>query len=137
MPFSIKVISKVTARELITLSDDEPKVRINGKVYDIGTLGALENADGTVAVVGQECDEEWEWESCSFDPEVEMTLNADDEVEVVESYWRNPSSWHDCLPVAVRKGLIPMTEEIVWEAIAEYKGCDASEIADGDLIEHL
>jgi len=138
MPHEIKVISKVTASELMALccaDECEAKVRINGKVYDID--GVWENATGTITLFGLECDEEWEWDSCSYDPEVEMTLKRDDEVEIVEPYWRAPSSWHDCLPVAVRKGLVPMTEDIVWEAIAEYRGCDVSEIADGDLIEHL
>lgn len=31
----------------------------------------------------------------------------------------------------------PLTEETFWEAVAEAKGCDVSEISDGDPIEWL
>jgi hypothetical protein len=40
--------------------------------------------------------------------------------------------WQDYLPEDA-----PMTEESVWQAIADANGLDYSEIADGDLVEWL
>lgn len=46
-------------------------------------------------------------------------------------------TWWDYLPENVQNGSTMLTEDDFWEAIAEMKGLDVSEIADGDPIEYL
>lgn len=46
-------------------------------------------------------------------------------------------TWWDYLPDDVQEGLAPLTEEDFWEAMAEARGCDVSEIGDRDPIEFL
>ena len=58
------------------------------------------------------------------------SFNPDDEVEVVEPR-KMTGTFHDFLPEG------NFTEEDLWEAIAESRGVDVSEIADGDLTEYL
>ena len=45
---------------------------------------------------------------------------------------RNRPKWYDYLPTGA-----PITEETVWQAIADESGVDVREIADGDLVDYL
>lgn len=47
------------------------------------------------------------------------------------------NTWFDFLPQSVQNGKAPITEEDVWQAIADMNDLDYSEIADGDLFEWL
>jgi hypothetical protein len=47
------------------------------------------------------------------------------------------NTWFDHLPKQVQEGKAPITEEDVWQAIADMNDLDYSEIADGDLLEWL
>lgn len=45
--------------------------------------------------------------------------------------------WWKYLPEQVQNGNEPLTDDDFWEAVAESRGCDPSEIADGDPEEWL
>lgn len=138
MPYTLKKVSEHKAHELIALTEsDEVKVRVGDKIYDIPCLGALLTEDKSrVECDASICDEEYDWDSDPYTPVV-LYLPLDQKVDLVEIEWRAPRTWHDHLPNAVRLGRAPMTEEDVWQAIADHKGVDVNEIADGDLIEHI
>lgn len=58
-------------------------------------------------------------------------------VSFVELKRREPRNWMECLPAEYNNGTYAWTEEVVWDAIAEFHGVDVSEIADGDLASYL
>jgi hypothetical protein len=58
-------------------------------------------------------------------------------VSFVEVVKREPRNWTECLPAEYNNGTYAWTEEVVWDAIAEFHGVDVSEIADGDLASYL
>ena len=58
-------------------------------------------------------------------------------VSFVEVVKREPRNWWECLPAEYNNGTYAWTEEVVWDAIAEFHGVDVSEIADGDLASYL
>ena len=50
---------------------------------------------------------------------------------------RDARNWQECLPMEYQNGSRPWSEEVVWQAIADFSDLDVSEIADGDLTEYL
>jgi len=69
--------------------------------------------------------------------DAEFTNTDEILVSFVELKRRAPRSWTECLPAEYKNGTYAWTEEVVWDAIAEFQGVDVSEIADGDLASYL
>lgn len=138
MPYIIKETKQVTALEVVDAVlkgqevsiklDDHNALNVTDALYDAQT-------HEVVYLWGAKCEEAWDF-APNYEQE-EVVLPTTQSVSIVEFAWRRPRSWQDCLPCEVRAGIVPLNEDIVWQAIADYRECDVNEIADGDLIEHL
>lgn len=115
---------------------DEGKVkwvRIGGDVLEV--LYVWVSSDKTeVTLEGELLDAKWGYEESG---EREYTFPARTALTAVTVVERDAKNWAECLPHAVVNGSEPYSEEVVWQAIADFHDVDVSEIADGDLVEYL
>ena len=120
--------------ELVSSPHKQPIIiQAENNYYEVEVIVAED--DGSITVSGLELDPDYFYETALY-PSV-LSFSADDEVALYEIYEREARSWWDLLPSDIRSGKRLLTEDDAWQAIADFRECDVSEIADGDIIEFL